>query len=142
MLPLHNEVLTVSDMATVRNMAGDIYDACYANAVRKQGVSFLKKHCDHTTGNYVVHDLVFADTFRHVNFEVCVKVHARFVQNSKFRRIVVKLEYGEETNPEPTSVHVTEDDEYRDSKVLIQTSIKILRSMPLWKFFDELDGET
>ncbi|KAI2513749.1 hypothetical protein MHU86_532 [Fragilaria crotonensis] len=142
MLPLDNQVLTLADMATVRNLAGDIYDACYANAVRKEGVSFLKKYCDETAGNYAVHHLAFAETLRHVNFEVSLKMHARFVHNMKLRRIVVKLEYGEETNPQPTSVHVSEDGEYRDSKILIQKSMKILRTMPLWKFFDELDGET
>ena len=142
MLPLRNQELTESDMAAVRSMAGDIHDACYANAVRKEGVAFLKKYCDDREGNFAVHHLVFADTFRHVDFEVALKVHARFVHNTEFRRFVVKLEYEEEANPLPTSVHVTEDGDYRDSNILIQKSIKILRYTPLWQFFDKLYRET
>ena len=142
MLPLRDQVLTEADMAAVRNMAGNIYDACYANAVRKKGVAFLSQYCDDSVANFAVHRLVFADTFRHVDFEVSLMAHPRFVHSTGPRRIVVKLEYGDEANPLPTVVQVTEDDDYGDGNILIKNSIKVLRFMPLWKFFDELYGET
>jgi Cenp-O kinetochore centromere component len=142
MLLLPEHVLTKSAMAIVRTMVGDIHDACYANAIRRQGVDFLKKYTTNSdaTKDFVVHNLKFPDTFRHVDFEVIWTTPATLRRNGELRRLVIQLEYHEESNPQPTSVHVAQGDERIDKNDWIPKSIEMLRSMPIWKFFDALRG--
>lgn len=140
MLLLPDHVLTNSAMAIVRTMVGDIHDACYANAIRRQGVDFLKKYTTNgdATKDFVVRNLAFADTFRHVDFEVFWTIPATLRHNSELRRLVVQLEYRDESNPQPTNVQITLGEGRIENNDLIPKSIDLLRSMPLWKFFDAL----
>jgi hypothetical protein len=140
MLLLPEHVLTKSAMAIVRTMVGDIYDACYAYAIRRQGVDFLKKYTanDDATKDFVVQNLVFADTFRQVDFEILWTIPATRRHSRERRQLVVQLEYREESNPQPTNVQVMQGEGRIDENNLISKSVDVLRSMPIWKLFDAL----
>ena len=137
-LELKEKELTETDMSIVRDLVGEIHDVCYAHAVRKQGVEFLKKHSgdDNRNDYFSVHNLAVPDTYRHVDFEVEWRHNGR-----RRRRLMVKLEYGDESNAQPTNVQVTQQNDGSSSnnnELFIQKSIKLFRSMPLWNCFNEL----
>jgi hypothetical protein len=143
-------------MTTVRALVGDIHDACYAYAVRKEGVHFLKKHVvssslssssnflhQRTKHNFCVSELNFPDTYRHVEFELSWRISANCEHDKISRKLGVKLEFGEESNPQPTNVEVTTAEENgSEDDALKQKSIMVLCSMPLWRLFAGLQDES
>lgn len=100
----------------------------------------MKKYTanDDATKDFVVQNLVFADTFRQVDFEILWTIPATRRHSRERRQLVVQLEYREESNPQPTNVQVMQGEGRIDENNLISKSVDVLRSMPIWKLFDAL----
>lgn len=145
----------VDVLAIIRGLVGEIHDGCHSYAVRKAGVDFLKKYVvsqqsscsptptdDQEELDFCVSKLNFPDTYGHIDFEVAWTTPANFQHNDLSQKLVIKLEYGEEGNAQPTKVHVTTALlNGTDDATLKNKSINLLYSKPLWSFFKGLQGE-
>mmetsp|Transcript_22004 Transcript_22004/g.32503 ORF Transcript_22004/g.32503 Transcript_22004/m.32503 type:complete len:361 (-) Transcript_22004:208-1290(-) len=142
MLHLSEEgVVTENTMNTIQELVGDLYDICYAMAIRRKGVEYLQslQHDDDETseqdsirGSFTfVKELIFSETLQCIIFNLILKEDARELT------LKVDLQYHSETAALPSYVEVSVTDNTLDGQEnkLIKKLTQAFRSKPIWQAF-------
>lgn len=137
MLHLSEEgLLTENTMNTIQELVGDLYDICYAMAIRRKGVECLQSmERDHKKsdeekwrcGGIFVDKLVFAESLQCINFKLILK------GETKEHALKVDLQYHSETAALPlyVDISVTGNTQAGPEDDLIQTLTEAFRSNPI-----------